>query len=299
MSESIHRSVMVREVLESLRAADGGEFLDCTFGGGGHSRAILQANTNNRVTAIDRDLRAIDRSKKDGASFGDRLSVVHSAFSGVDSILFGSKFDGVLADLGVSTDQIKEGRGFSFSDDDSLDMRMNEAGGVKASEIVNEVSESELVNILYAGGARNGREAARAIVRARPIASAKALALVVSKLPTGKKKINPATVIFQAIRMAVNNELEEIKNLMSVVPSMVRSGGRLSVITFHSIEDKAVTHTMRSWEGASGEPALWPGSKTTKILGKVLTRKAVVPSDEEVEGNPSSRSAKLRVFEFC
>ncbi len=299
MSQTVHISVLLNEVIDSLRAREGGRFLDCTLGGGGHTKAILDANPKNTVTAIDRDLRAIKRTSEALSQYSSRLTIHHGSFSTLKSLDLGDSFDGVLADLGVSTDQIKEGRGFSFNDEASLDMRMNEEEGETAHEIVNTLSEQDLFKILAEGGVGpKARDIARAIVRARPIANAKELSRVINQIPQGKKTVNPATVAFQAIRMAVNRELSEIESLMEVAPRLVRSQGRLSVITFHSLEDKAVTKVMRAWEGSEDFPALWPGRKESKRIGTVVFRKAVVASDEECEANPSARSARLRVFEF-
>jgi 16S rRNA (cytosine1402-N4)-methyltransferase len=299
MSGSVHKSVMVGEVLQSLEADKGGMFLDCTFGGGGHTRAILEANAENQVTAIDRDIRAVERGAPDVAKYAPRLRLIHGSFSQLPKLLAGASFDGILADLGLSTDQIREGRGFSFNDQNSLDMRMNEEDPLTAKDLVNTVGEQELFVLLKEGGVgAKAREIARAIIRARPIENAKALSAAINKIPQGKGTTNPSTVVFQAIRISINKELEEIETLMAKVPGFVKSGGRVSIITFHSLEDKAVTKVMRSWEGADDLPALWPGRHETKKLGHAVTKKPLTPSEEEVAENPSARSARLRVFKF-
>ena len=300
-----HISVMVNEVKEYLNAATAGLYLDCTLGGGGHSMAILQANPESRVIAIDRDERALARAADLFAPFGDRIRMQHAAFSDLRRVCGEERFDGILADLGISTDQLWENRGFSFNDECALDMRMDEKQPVTADSIVNCSSERELYAILKRGG--TGREAGavtKAIVRARPVKNTRELAEIVNRAARGlsaKKKINPATVAFQAIRMAVNGELEEIESLLSQVPLLSRKGGRLAVITFHSIEDKLVTRTMRDWEGGSTAPAWWPESgreAARRTLGKMVEKKAISPGEAEIEANPSARSARLRVFEF-
>lgn len=308
---SQHISVMMNEVVEYLKAAEqGGSYLDCTLGGGGHTCAILQANSENTVVAIDRDESAIARMQaRMTEDQSGRLELLYGSFGAANHLLAEAhpgdvpEFKGILADLGLSTDQIKEGRGFSFSDSDTLDMRMDKAQSVSAAEIVNEASEQELFIILKKGGVgKDARRIARAILAARPLESAARLAEVISSASsreTRAKKVHPATVPFQALRIEVNQELHEIESLLSVSPDLVVRNGRMAVISFHSIEDKLVTKTMRSWEGESA-PANWAGPVTSKpSLGRLITRKAVVPQAEEIKRNPAARSARLRVFEFC
>ncbi len=296
-----HVSVMLDEVLLHLRASTGGRFLDCTLGGAGHTQAILDAHTKNTVLACDRDRRALQRARVRLAPYGERVQLVHLPFSRVAEVAGAEPFDGMLADLGVSTDQLWEDRGFSFSDEAPLDMRMDEGAELTAVDIVNATSERELFTILRQGGVgKEARAVAQAVVRARPISTTRALSDVVGRAAApyrGKKESHPATVVFQAIRMAVNAELSEIEGLMTSAPRLVRRGGRLVVLTFHSLEDQAVTRVMREWEGTSVS-ASWPGSFPGERRGRVVTRKAVVASPEEVERNPASRSAKLRAFEF-
>jgi 16S rRNA (cytosine1402-N4)-methyltransferase len=221
-------------------------------------------------------------------------------------VLEGKVFDGMLADLGTSTDQLKEGRGFSFTDESSLDMRMDESSGLSAQEIVNSASEQELFVILKRGGVGSeARPVARAIASERPFTSARQLSATVNQVlarvaraKTAQKKVNPSTVVFQALRIAVNREFEQIESLMKLAPQVVRRGGRMAVITFHSLEDRAVARTMREWESGGEFSALNPASRHAPSLGKVIERKGVYPSEEEVARNPSSRSACLRVFEF-
>ncbi len=297
-SASVHIPVMVAEVLTSLRAAEGGDFLDCTLGGGGHTRALLEANPANRVTAIDRDLRAIERARGALSTYASRLTILHGSFSTLDDLDLGQRFDGMLADLGLSTDQLQESRGFSFGDIAALDMRMDEEEGQSAAEFLNTISEHELFVVLRQGGVGNEAKAiARTIVKHRPLTSAKELADVVAKVPSRKKDVHPATVVFQALRMAVNRELQQIEDLMGVAPRLVKKSARFSVITFHSLEDRAVTATMRAWEGADFS-ALWPGAKRPEVLGKALSRKPISASEQEILENPSARSARLRVFQF-
>lgn len=281
----------------------GGTFLDCTLGGAGHSQALLAANPNTRVVALDRDERAIARARKRLEPQRDRISFHHLPFSRAGELAGEGPFDAVIADLGLSTDQLKEGRGFSFADADSLDMRMDETQSMTAAELVNSVESRELYKILKVGGV--GPDAKRfvsTIMRERPFENAKQLASAISSSAsahTRSKGAHPATVVFQALRIAVNREFEEIQALLDSAQSLVKPGGRLAVITFHSLEDKLVTHEMREWEsGGSTYPANWPGAPRTQSRGRVLTRKPITASEKEVLSNPSARSARLRVFQF-
>jgi 16S rRNA (cytosine1402-N4)-methyltransferase len=293
---------MLTEVVREIGAERGGLFLDCTLGGGGHTRAILDAHPDAWVVALDRDQRALDRARGWAGSYGDRLELMHAPFSQISKLRLHRAFDGVLADLGMSTDQLREGRGFSFADEDALDMRMDESAGGTARELLNTLSERDLFIVLAQGGVgKNARSIARALLAARPFESARQVAEVVRQSQFGKRSgsgVHPATVVFQALRMAVNRELEEIEALLAAVPSVIKRGARLAVITFHSIEDKVVTNKMRAWESAGTYPASWRGARTERRLGSVVHRKAIEPSDSEVERNPASRSARLRVFEF-
>lgn len=301
MEETVHIPVLEREVCEYLQAERGGRFIDCTLGGGGHTIAILKSNPANTVVAVDRDLRALDRARERLKSFGDRVKLVHGRFSKVTEVVSNETFDGMLVDLGISTDQLKENRGFSFGDSAELDMRMDESESISARDIVNNTSERELFLILKKGGVGSeAKTVAHAIVQARPITETRELARVINTSIAGqsrKKQTNPSTVVFQAIRIAVNGELQEIEELMAAAPTLVRGGGRLAMITFHSLEDQLVTSTMRSWEQAGDFPASWRGPRG-RSLGKMVERKAVAPSEEETTRNASSRSARLRVFEF-
>lgn len=301
MEITTHIPVLCHEVVSLLGAEKGGNFLDCTLGGGGHALAVLQAHPKNTVVAVDRDARALIRANRRLEQFEGRIKIMHGRFSDLKDVLSGEKFDGILADLGLSTDQLKENRGFSFNDNAELDMRMDESQEVSALQIVNKTPERELMSLLRHGGV--GREAAivaKAIVAARPIEKTSDLSKIINRAVAGKtkaKKINPSTIVFQAIRIAVNNEYEEIESLMQGAPSLLKPGGRLVVISFHSLEDKIVARCMREWESRGNYPALWRGTRKEESLGRHLTRKAILAGDFEVQKNPSARSARLRVFE--
>lgn len=306
MEKSRHVSVLEKEVQSYLKADQGGKFLDCTLGGGGHTRSILNAHPENTVLAIDRDTRALERVQVSHAEYGSRLTTEHSDFCALSSLVDSStKFSGVLADLGLSTDQLFEERGFSFRDNTLLDMRMDETQGINAADIVNTYAPTELLAILRRGGVGNEVTAfVKAIVSARPFSSAKQLADVIAAAnPLRKAKkassVHPATVVFQALRIEVNKEFQQIDALLDAVPSLMEDGGRFVVISFHSLEDELVTKRMRNWAMGDTRPPMFRAAAGAKRkLGSLLTRKAVTASDEELERNPSSRSARLRAFEF-
>jgi 16S rRNA (cytosine1402-N4)-methyltransferase len=299
-NETIHIPVLLNEVIDSIQAAKGGVFLDCTFGGGGHSRKILEANPQNQVWACDRDPEAVKRAEGLSREFPERFFIHESRFSELKENLGNLKFDGILADLGFSSDQMESERGFSFKDAESLDMRMDPRLKVTASDLINKLSASELKKIFQKGGVRQGTYmVAKAIEDNRPIENARQLELLICGVVPRAKSTNPATVFFQALRIAVNEEFEEIEALLSYLPGASRPGCRACVIGFHSLEDRIVTGKFREWSQGESMPALWAGSgKSTAPIGKLLTSDAICASEEEVRGNPRSRSAMLRVFVF-
>lgn len=300
MSESVHVSVLLEEVVDFLRAKDGGAFLDCTLGGGGHTQAMLEANKLNLVTAIDRDMHAIKRAEKKFEG-NERVRLVHASFAELTNAMQGEVFDGVLADLGMSTDQLKGERGFSFDSNSALDMRMDTSQGLTAADLVNDSEPRELFRIFKRGGVKEeAKRLVSEIINNRPIESTKALAAIARAVwPAGKKTTkDPATTVFQALRIEVNREFEQLEALLNAAPSLVKPGGRLAIISFHSLEDQAVAKVMRKWQAGDTAPAWWPKERGEQPLGRLLTKKAVLPSDEETERNPASRSAMLRVFEF-
>jgi 16S rRNA (cytosine1402-N4)-methyltransferase len=300
VQETVHISVLRDEVLEWLNAEQKGRFLDCTLGGAGHALALLEAHYQTTVVGVDQDARAIARALQRLTSFSERIKLHQGRFSQVLEIAEGERFDGVLADLGLSTDQLREGRGFSFQDTASLDMRMDERSGPTAAELLNCAEPGDLYRLLREGGV--GKEARRVVeilCAKRPFFTSKGLADALSAVLTRSEQgSHPATVVFQSLRIAVNEEMKELHSLLRDIPQLIRSGGRLAIISFHSGEDKVVTKTMRQWQSGGEFSARWPGSVPQRSLGKLLTPKAIVPSEEEVRCNPASRSARMRVFEF-
>ena len=290
---SLHEPVLTAEALTFLAPERGGLFVDCTVGLGGHTRALLEAGAT-RVIGLDRDRDALEVAAADLAAFGDRAELVHADYRSLAEVLAArgiEAIDGALADLGVSSLQIDaEGRGFSFRRDEPLDMRMDRTAGATAAEVVNATPEGELADIIFRfGEERHSRRIARAIVEARrrgPIATTGQLAATVRRaVPThGWQRIDPATRTFQALRIWVNRELEGLEEFLRDVVTRLRGGGRVVVISFHSLEDRIVKHTFRALERA-------------EAIVKVLTKRPVVPGEAELARNPRARSAKLRAAE--
>jgi 16S rRNA (cytosine1402-N4)-methyltransferase len=289
----MHVPVMTADVLQQLRPERGGVFVDCTIGFGGHARALLEAGAT-RLIGLDRDLRALAHARDTLAAFAARVDLVHADYRTLDDILEArqvARIDGALADLGVSSMQFDEpGRGFSFQRDEPLDMRMDQSAGETAADLVARSTERELADAIFQyGEERFSRRIARAIVDARretPVATTGRLASIVRRaIPRrGPARIDPATRTFQALRIWVNRELEGLDRFLETALQRLRAGARLVVITFHSLEDRIVKHTLRGLEQRGAGV-------------KVLTKKPIVPSTEEISANPRARSAKLRAAE--
>ena len=289
-----HIPVMPAEVLRFLRPEQGGLFVDCTVGLGGHSRALLEAGAS-RIIGLDRDLDALARARDTLAPWGDRVELVHADYRAIDEVLDRRQIahvDGALADLGVSSMQFDApGRGFSFQRDEPLDMRMDRSGGETAAAFIAQAHEEELADTIFQfGEERFSRRIARALVEARreaPVDTTVRLATIVRRaIPHrgGHVRIDPATKTFQALRIWVNRELDGLDRFVETAVRRLRAGARLAVITFHSLEDRIVKHTLRALQQRDG-------------LAQVLTKKPLVATDEEVDRNPRARSAKLRVAE--
>ncbi|WP_309474787.1 16S rRNA (cytosine(1402)-N(4))-methyltransferase RsmH [Dissulfurirhabdus thermomarina] len=282
--------VLVSEVLEGLAPVTGGVYVDGTVGLGGHAEALLRHPAGvGRVIGLDRDASALDLAAARLAPFADRLTLVHNTFAALPDVLAvqGLKgVHGILLDLGISSHQLEHsGRGFAFSRDEPLDMRMDESEGITAAEMVNRLPAEGLAEVIRVyGEERWARRIAAAIVRARqktPIRTSAELAgVVTSAIPARyrTRRIHPATRTFQALRIAVNRELDALKEALDVLPSCLLPGGRLCVISFHSLEDRMVKHAFRE-----------------DVRLAVITRRPVTPSTAEVAVNPRARSAKLRV----
>lgn len=280
----VHVPVLHREVVEQLQVKPGGTYLDVTLGGGGHSRLILEAAIEVTLVAVDQDEMAIAAATEHLKGFESQVTIHRSSFATFNPKK--QKFDGILADLGVSSAQfdIAE-RGFSFRAEAALDMRMDQRQVLDAAQIINTWDEKELADIFYKyGEERLSRRIARQIVDRRPFKSTTELAYVIAGCFPPKARhgrIHPATRVFQALRIAVNQELDVLEKLMHHAPTWLNPGGRMAIITFHSLEDRIVKHRLREFEGL-----------------RVLTKKPIIPQDDEIDLNPRSRSAKLRVAEW-
>jgi 16S rRNA (cytosine1402-N4)-methyltransferase len=307
MSERGHLPVMLAEVLETLAPRPGGAYLDATFGGGGYAAAILGA-ARCTLWAIDRDPDAIARGASLAARFPGRLHLLHGSFGNLLSLLSESgvtSLDGVVLDLGVSSYQLDDpARGFSFRADGPLDMRMGREGPT-AADLVNTLPEQELADILFAfGEERRSRRIARAVVAARaaaPIETTGRLASIIrSVVPTDRSGIDPATRSFQALRIRVNDELGEIERALSQAAEMLRPGGRIVVVAFHSLEDRLVKRFMADVAGRAPAPSRHDPRGLTEAAPpsfRLLTPRPVRPGNAEVAANPRARSARLRAAE--
>lgn len=288
----VHVPVMSNEVLALLAPQRGGVFLDCTVGLGGHAQAVMAAGAS-RLVGFDRDQEALSQAASALASWGDRVELVHADYRDVVRVLDErgvDRVDGALADLGLSSWQLdRPGRGFSFQRDEPLDMRMDPSSGPTAADLLASVEETELADVIYQfGEERRSRAVARAIANARQsgrIATTGQLASIVRRV-VGRghwQRIDPATRTFQAIRIWVNRELDGLDGFLRAVAARLRIGGRLVVLTFHSLEDRPVKHVFR--ELVQSGPTF-----------TALTKKPLVAEDDERQQNPRARSAKLRAI---
>jgi 16S rRNA (cytosine1402-N4)-methyltransferase len=284
-----HRAVLLNEALGYLDPQPGRRFIDATFGAGGHTQALLERSApDGAVLALDMDDAAIASGRELKETWGARLTLVKANFKDILPAAESHGFlevDGILADIGVSSRMFDDPeRGFSFMREGPLDMRMNRDQRLTASEIVNAYREKEIADILYrCGEERRSRPIARSIVRSRPLSTTLDLSRAVERVMGAPRygRIHPSTRTFQALRIAVNAELDNLQIFLNSAGNCLRPGGRLAVITFHSLEDRIVKNAFRA----------------SALPGKPLTKKVVTATDEEVESNPRARSAKLRVWE--
>jgi 16S rRNA (cytosine1402-N4)-methyltransferase len=310
MAQSEHVPVLLSECMQLLDPRPGGAFIDCTVNGGGHSAAILERTApDGPLLGFDADPAALERARARLAGLGERATFVHSNFRVMGSVAQAhgfSEVDGILMDLGFSSDQLAASeRGFSFSRDETLDMRYDASSGESAAEILATAPREEIAQALYRYGEEpHGRRIADAIVAARehaPLRTSGQLADLVSHTVGGRRgHLHPATRTFQALRILVNDELGSLSEALPQAVALLRRGGRLAVISFHSLEDRIVKTFMRHEAGLSADP----GPRGLPILAerptprlRILTRHPATATDEEVRLNPRSRSARLRVAE--
>ena len=309
MEEPRHVSVLLRECIENLKIKPDGVYLDGTLGLGGHSLEIASRLTTGRLIGIDRDPSAIERAGARLSPFADRVTLVHGNFGDAAAILDSLQLpgvDGMLFDLGVSSPQLDEAeRGFSYMQDAPLDMRMDSTAALSAYDVVNGWSEERLNRILWDyGEERYARRITGAILAARekkPITSTGELVeLIRSAMPAAalREKQHPAKRSFQAIRIAVNDELGEVERMMATAPDKLNPGGRLCVISFHSLEDRIVKTGIARRENGCTCPREAPVCTCGFVQTlRSVSRKPILPGEDEIERNPRSRSAKLRVAE--
>jgi 16S rRNA (cytosine1402-N4)-methyltransferase len=309
-ADTVHVPVLEREVLSCLAPRPDGCYIDGTAGGGGHSQALLAASSvdasparGGRVLSLDADPRAVARVRQRLQPFGERSLVVQANFRHLASTARAAGFDpvdGIVLDLGLSSDQLElEARGFALMANGPLDMRFDPAQTTSAADLVNTLPEGELANLIYAyGEERQSRRIARAIVHARPLDSAGQLAQVIERAVGRRGRLHPATRTFQALRIAVNDELGALADVLPQAMALLKPGGRLAVISFHSLEDRIVKQFMQR----EARDCLCPTEVLVcqcghKAILRLVNRKPVEASPEEIARNARSRSAKLRVAE--
>lgn len=299
-----HTPVLYREVLDLLQPRSGGRYVDGTLGAGGHAAGILEASApSGRVLGLDRDPEAIAYVRQKLARFGQRLLCVKASFADMGQVAPAHGFksvQGVLLDLGLSSRQLEDGRrGFSFMRDGPLDMRFDPTGGETAAELLNNRSEAELADIFWRyGEEKHSRRVARAIVEHRPLHSTTQLAEIIAAAMPRRGRIHPATKVFQSLRIAVNRELEALETGASAAISLLEPGGRIAIISFHSLEDRFVKQWFRRLSRDCVCPPQQPVCTCTAQASlRLVTRKAIQASMEEIDRNPRSRSARLRVAE--
>lgn len=300
-----HIPVLYNEVIDTFKDIKSGIVIDCTLGYGGHTSMLLEANPDIKMISIDQDQTAIDFSKKRVEPFGNRITIKKGRFSKMIKEILeeNNKEDikGILADIGVSSLQLDhKDRGFSY-ESQNLDMRMDQDAPLSASDVVNSYSEKQLSDILYNyGELNNSKKIASFIVDNRPFTSAQELAEKTKHLLPKGKKIHPATLLMQAIRIEVNSELKELESLLENVKEAKLPHAMIAIISFHSLEDRIVKQTFTSWAKSCICPndAFRCTCGNNHSIGKVISKKPITAKPDELKQNPRSRSAKMRVFQM-
>ena len=305
----MHKSVLLQEIIEALQPHSNGIYIDATVGAGGHATALLKASTpDGQLFGLDQDPSALEIATRQLAQFGHRVHLFHANFEQLAQVAKDHqipKADGLLLDLGVSSMQLDlPERGFSFQTDGPLDMRMDATTGPTAAVLVNRLPEDELANLIYRyGEERQSRRIARAIVKARPIERTVELSQVVAKASrsgrSSQAKIHPATRTFQALRIATNDELGALERALPQAIECLKPGGRLAVISFHSLEDRIVKQYFKQ----ESKDCICPPEQPVctcrhKATIDIITKRPITPSLSEIDENPRARSAKLRVVEL-
>ena len=305
MNDRPHQPVLYKEIIHALQPQNGGRYVDGTLGAGGHARGILEASApDGQLLGLDVDPQALALARKTLAPYEQRTHLVQASYISLSrqlDQLSWKAVDGIVLDLGVSSMQFDTPeRGFSFMNDAPLDMRFGPSMLQSAADLVNEYSESELADLIYRyGEERDSRKIARAIVRARPLHTTRELAAVIEAVsPRRGERIHPATRTFQALRIAVNEELVSVEAVLPQALAGLRSGGRLAVISFHSLEDRIVKDFFREQsKDLINPPYEQIYVKERKATLKEVNRKPITPGEDEIKSNPRARSAKLRIAE--
>jgi 16S rRNA (cytosine1402-N4)-methyltransferase len=304
MAQPAHIPVLFDEVLDGLSPQPNGRFIDGTLGNGGHTAGLLHASApDGRVLAFDRDQDAIDRSRQHLAEFGERVTIVHASYVEMAPWAEHHGFahcNGILLDLGVSSPQLDEAeRGFSFMKEGPLDMRFDQSRGETAADLVNKLNEAALAQIFWEyGEERQSRKLARHIVQKRPFFTTTALAEMIEQVAHRQGRLHPATRVFQALRIAVNDELTAVSTVIDTAVPLLAPGGRLAIISFHSLEDRLVKRAFRRHSATEEDaPTLPTGKRPLTPTLRLINKKPIQPSQAEIGRNPRSRSAKLRVAE--
>ena len=300
-----HQPVLYNEIIHLIQPHPSGHYVDCTVGAGGHARGLLKASEpDGHLLGFDVDTYALQLARKHLESFSNRATLVHSSYLNLSDQLKAlgwQKVDGILLDLGISSMQLDiPERGFSFRKDAVLDMRFDRQNPVRAIDLVNNLPEGELADLIYNfGEERRSRQIARAIVRARPIETTLQLASVVAETTSrGRSRIHPATRTFQALRIAVNQELDSLQQMLPQAISVLKPKGRLAIISYHSLEDRIVKHYFRN----ESKDCICPPKQPICDCGhtasiKIITKRPIRPQEGEIQINPRARSARLRVAE--
>jgi len=304
MAHTPHQSVLYHEIIHALQPKNKGLYVDGTLGAGGHARGILEACApDGRLLGLDVDPQALALARKTLAPYGERARLTQASYDSLNETLreIGwEKVDGILLDLGLSSMQLDTPeRGFSFQHDAPLDMRFDPASPTSAADLVNTLPQDELADLIYHyGEERASRRIAQAIVKARPLRTTRQLATVIESVVPRKGHIHPATQTFQALRIAVNQELERVEDVLPQAVAALKPAGRLAIISFHSLEDRLVKEFFRRESRdcicPPRQPVCTCGHKATL---KEISRKPITPGDAEIKANPRARSAKLRVVE--
>ena len=299
-----HQPVLYHEIIHALQPKNKGRYVDGTLGAGGHARGILEACApDGRLLGLDVDPQALALARETLAPYGERVRLRRASYDSLTETLreIGwDEVDGILLDLGLSSMQLDSPeRGFSFQQDAPLDMRFDPASPTTAADLVNALQGDELADLIFRyGEERASRKIAQAIVRARPLQTTRQLAAVIESVIPRKGRIHPATQTFQALRIAVNNELERVENVLPQAVAVLRSGGRLAIISFHSLEDRIIKEYFRRESKDLVNPPYEQIYKVEKKATlKEINRKVIVPGEAEVAANPRARSAKLRIAE--